>query len=60
MTSIETRRYEMFVRVRDFGETHGNLFPESSVAREQFATVECSSEAVEPACRREDVGRAGG
>ena len=42
MTSIETRRYEMLVRVRDFGETHGNLFPESSVAREQFVTVEAA------------------
>jgi hypothetical protein len=29
----------MLVRVRDFGHTHGHLFPESSVAREQFATV---------------------
>ncbi len=42
VTSIETRRYEMFVRVRDFGKTHGNLFPESSVAREQFATVDAT------------------
>jgi len=42
VTSIETRRYEMLVRVRDFGEKHGSLFPESSVAREQFVTVEAA------------------
>jgi hypothetical protein len=39
MTAIETRRYEMLVRVRDFGSTHGDLFPESTLAREQFTTV---------------------
>jgi hypothetical protein len=39
MKIIETRRYEMLVRVRDFGLAHGDLFPESSHAREQFATV---------------------
>jgi hypothetical protein len=39
MTTIETRRYEMLVRVRDFGEAQLDLFPASSVARDQFGAV---------------------
>lgn len=39
MNTIERRRYEMFVRVSNFGEEHGNLFSEASRAREQFAEV---------------------
>ena len=59
MTELETRRYEMLVRVRDFGETHGNLFPESG-GTGTIRDGGGSGEAVEPACRYEDVGRAGG
>ena len=33
------RRYEMLVRVRDFGDNYGHLFPGSSVARENVAAV---------------------
>src|SRR4030095_4002541 len=29
----------MLVRVRDFGDNHGHLFPESSVARENLTAV---------------------
>ena len=39
MTNSETRRYEMLVRIRGFGEAHTDLFPKSSLAREQFAAV---------------------
>jgi hypothetical protein len=39
MTTNDTRRYQMLVRVRDFGETHGHLFSETSVAEEQFTIV---------------------
>jgi molecular chaperone GrpE (heat shock protein) len=39
MKSIETRRYEMLVRVRNFGQTFGHLFPQSSLAGQMFATV---------------------
>jgi len=42
MKTIERRRYEMLVRVRDFGEAHGDLFPESSFARGQFAAVDAA------------------
>jgi hypothetical protein len=39
MNVIETRQYEMLVRVRDFGDRYGHLFPTSSVARQNFDTV---------------------
>ncbi len=39
MTSMETKRYEMLDRVREFGDAHAELFPASSLAREQFAVV---------------------
>jgi hypothetical protein len=35
----DRRRYEMLVRVRDFGTTYGHLFPESSPAAQAFAMV---------------------
>ena len=40
MKTIETRRYEMLVRVRDFGRTYANRFPESSYGRTLFADLE--------------------
>src|SRR3954468_17556422 len=39
MDTMQTRRYEMLVRVRDFGEAHGDRFPKQSAAREQFTAV---------------------
>ena len=39
MTTIETRRYEMFERVRNFGVTHRDRFPEGSVGGQAFAVV---------------------
>ena len=36
MNVIERRQYEMLVRVRDFGGSYGDLFPGSSVARENL------------------------
>ena len=39
MKSIETRRYEMLARVRNFGQTFGHLFPQSSVAGQMFGTI---------------------
>jgi hypothetical protein len=47
MNTIETRRYEMLVRVRDFGENHGHLFPESSQAGQQFAAVAAAVQQLE-------------
>jgi hypothetical protein len=39
MKTNETRQFEMLVRISDFGTVHGHLLPESSLAREAFATV---------------------
>ena len=39
MNTIETRQYKMLARVRDFGNTHRDLFPESSPGGQQFAAV---------------------
>ena len=39
MTAIEVRRYEMLVRVHEFGQAHSDWFPPSSVGAESLATV---------------------
>ena len=39
MNTLERRQYDMLVRVRDFADGYGDLFPASSVAREKFAAV---------------------
>jgi hypothetical protein len=39
MNALQSRRYEMLVRVRDFGDAHADLFPESSLARQTFSAV---------------------
>ena len=39
MDAIQRRQYEMLLRVRDFGNTHRQLFPEASVAAQTFAAV---------------------
>jgi hypothetical protein len=44
MNATQIRRYEMLVRVRDFGNAHADLFPEPGLARPTFAAV---TEAVE-------------
>jgi hypothetical protein len=44
MNAMERRQYEMLVRVRDFGATYGHLFPETTVARENFAAVAAAIE----------------
>lgn len=39
MKDTERRRLEMFIRVREFGQTHAAQFPTTSFAGEQFATL---------------------
>jgi len=39
MNAFERRQYDMLVRVRDFGDRYGHLFPTSSVAAQNFAAV---------------------
>ena len=46
MKTIERKKYEMLVRLRDFGEAHLDLFPESSFAQEHFAAVDAAVKAL--------------
>src|SRR5437667_7542066 len=39
MKFMETRRYEMLVRVRDFGAANGDRFPHSTLVGKTFAVV---------------------
>lgn len=39
MEDVERRRFEMFVRVRDFGAAHASSFPAASRGRELFTKV---------------------
>src|SRR5471032_2663119 len=39
MHTIETRQYEMLVRICSFGNSHRDKFPASSAARRKFAIV---------------------
>jgi hypothetical protein len=39
MTDNNRRRYEMLVRVRDFGAAYAHLFPKSTLAEQAFAAV---------------------
>jgi hypothetical protein len=40
MTGIERRRYEMLVRVRNFGQTHASLFASSPAVQKTFALLD--------------------
>src|SRR5262245_19981241 len=46
MTGVDTRRYEMLVRVRDFGATFADRFPPSSLGGQAFATVKAAVDAL--------------
>ena len=39
MNAVQSSRYAMLVRVRDFGTAHADLFPAPSLAHETFSTV---------------------
>ena len=39
MNATERRQYEMLLRLRDFSNTHHDLFGQSTVAQEAFASV---------------------
>ena len=39
MNESDTRRYEMLVRVRDFGASHADRFPKATVGGQAFAAV---------------------
>ncbi len=46
MNARDIRRYEMLVRVRDFGSAQSDLFPASTLGGQAFATVAASVAAV--------------
>jgi hypothetical protein len=39
MNAYETRQYEMFQRVREFGNTHRDLFPDPGIALDTFTAL---------------------
>jgi hypothetical protein len=59
MTNREIRRYQMLVRVREFGAAHQHLFPARSVAGKLFAAVAAAAEALQRHDSKELAGRDG-
>ncbi len=47
MTKTERVRYEMFLRVRDFGTTHRDRFPDASKGGQMFARVAAAAAQIE-------------
>jgi hypothetical protein len=47
MRDIDRRRYDVLGRIRDFGATYGDLFPESSLASQAFAVVSNAVEEIQ-------------
>lgn len=58
MTRQQRFRYEMFVRVRDFGAAHQDLFPESSTAGRTLARVTAAVAAVDEHQKNHVLGTA--
>ena len=59
MTALEIRKYQLFVRVREFGATHRDLFPARSVAGKLFAAVAAAADALRQGDSKELAGRGG-
>ena len=57
MNSFDRRRYEMLVRVREFGNTHGDFFPATSVAGTAFAEVASAIEGMKTFAADHTSGR---
>ncbi len=57
MTRKQRYRYEMFVRVRDFGTANAELFPSSSKGSLMFGQVAAAVAAVEEHLTRRDLAR---
>jgi hypothetical protein len=58
MTRGQRFKYEMFVRVRDYGTAHRELFPESSTGGQRFAQVTAAVAAIDDHLENRIVGRA--
>ena len=58
MTRQQRFKYEMFVRVRDFGAAHAALFPESSKGGQAFARVSSAVAEIDEHMKNHVLGRA--
>lgn len=58
MKRLQRFKYEMFVRVRDFGAAHAALFPEGSTGGQAFARVVAATAAIEQHLKDHVVGKA--
>jgi hypothetical protein len=58
MNRAQRFKYEMFVRVRDYGTAHTALFPESSTASQSFARVTAAVAAIDDHLKNRVVARA--
>ena len=59
MTNEEIRKYQMLVRVREFGAAHRDLFPARTVAGKLFVAVAAAADALQQCDSRELAGRGG-
>lgn len=57
MTKQQRFKYEMFVRVRDFGVAHAALFPEGSKGGQGFARVKAATAAIEDGLKNHVLGK---
>lgn len=57
MNRKQRYRYEMLVRVRDFGAAHFELFPESTKGGRLFGQVKAAAAAIEDHLTRRDLAR---
>jgi hypothetical protein len=46
MNRYQSRKYEMFLRVREFGHAHRQLFPESSAAHKSFVALAAATDRI--------------
>lgn len=60
MTRSQKQQYQMLVRLRDFGATHRELFPESSPAGQVFAAIAAAVAAIDQYLARRVRARAEG
>ena len=58
MRKEQRYRYEMFVRVRDFGTANAELFPSSSKGGRMFTEVSAAVTAIEESLTKRDLARA--
>lgn len=58
MKRLQRFKYEMFVRVRDFGTAHAALFPEATTGGQAFARMVAATAAIEEHLKNHVLGKA--